>query len=307
MLLLLLDATSRRSLHLTARVERAEMALREWAHERGAEARAERVTRCAQPRLIAHAAEIANLIAVPRMPAARVCAAETAGTALLVWAILLAVGVAMGEGSPIARALPGPGLRLLLVGVLVAPCVALITLSPLGRLSGAHLNPAVSLAFWGAGRLPRDQLLAYLGGQLLGGLLGALAGRVSLPASTASSIGGAVTHPAVSAGAAIAVEAGMTALLLGVIFTCLSREWLMRWTPLAIVPVLIGVIWLGSAITGASLNPARSEGPALVFGDTRDLWIYLFAPSLAGLVVGRLARRVVPAVPMALNAPLAMQ
>jgi aquaporin Z len=235
------------------------------------------------------------------MPAARAWAAEAAGTALLVAVILLAVGLALGAGSPVAQALPGPGARFLLVGVLVAPCVALITISPLGRLSGAHLNPAVTLAFWSAGRVSRGQLAGYVGAQLSGALLGALAGRIILPASTTSSIGGAVTHPAVSTVAAIAVEAGMTALLLGVIFACLSRDRIMHWTPLAVVPVLIGVIWLGSAITGASLNPARSEGPALIFGDTRDLWVYLLGPALAGIVVGRISRRVAPAVPMALN------
>lgn len=241
------------------------------------------------------------------MPAARAWAAEAAGTALLVWVILLAVGLSLGADSPVAQALPGPGARFLLVGVLVAPCVALITISPLGRLSGAHLNPAVTLAFWSAGRVSCDQLAGYLVAQACGALLGALGGRLSLPASTVSSIGGAVTHPAVSAVAAIAVEAGMTALLLGVIFACLSRGRLMRWTPLAIVPVLIGVIWLGSAVTGASLNPARSEGPALVFGDIRDLWIYLLGPALAGLAVGLVSRCVTPAAPMALNPRLATQ
>ena len=240
------------------------------------------------------------------MPAARAWAAEAAGTALLVWVILLAVGLALGAGSPVAGALPGPGTRFLLVGVLVAPCVALITISPLGRLSGAHLNPAVTLAFWSAGRVSRRQLASYLGAQLSGALLGALAGRVSLPASIASSVGGAVTHPSVSDVAAIAVEAGMTALMLGVIFACLTRDRLMRWTPLAIVPVLIGVIWLGSAVTGASLNPARSEGPALVFGDTRDLWVYLLGPALAGIAVGLVSRRFAPVLPMAPNPRLAV-
>ena len=235
------------------------------------------------------------------MPAARAWVAEAAGTALLVWVILLAVGLALGADSPVARALPGPGARFLLVGVLVAPCVALITISPLGRVSGAHLNPAVTLAFWSAGRVSHRQLAGYLGAQMSGALLGALAGRVSLPASTAASVGGAVTHPSVSGVTAIAVEAGMTVLLLGVIFGCMSRDRLMRWTPLAIVPVLIGVIWLGSAVTGASLNPARSEGPALVFGDTRDLWVYLLGPAFAGVAVGLVSRRFTTVLPMPPN------
>jgi glycerol uptake facilitator-like aquaporin len=62
------------------------------------------------------------------------------------------------------------------------------------------------------------------------------------------------------------------------------------WTPLAIVPPLVAVIWLASPWTGASLNPARSEGPALAFADLGDLWIYFVAPSAAGLGVGLLWR-----------------
>ena len=78
----------------------------------------------------------------------------------------------------------------------------------------------------------------------------------------------------------------MTALLLVVILTFTSNERLMGLTPLAIVPVLTAIIWLGSPWTGASINPARSEGPALAFGDLADLWLYVLAPSMAGLVVG---------------------
>ncbi len=106
------------------------------------------------------------------------------------------------------------------------------------------------------------------------------------------SIGGAVTHPEVSTAAAAALEAGMTAVLLGVIFAFTSAQRLARWTPLAIVPVLAAITWLGSPSTGASLNPARSEGPALAFGDLADLWVYLGAPMAAGLVLGVLWRQV---------------
>ena len=64
-----------------------------------------------------------------------------------------------------------------------------------------------------------------------------------------------------------------------------------RWTPLAEVPLLTVIIWLGSPWTGASLNPARSEGPAVVFGDFADLWLHLVAPAAAGLALGLLWRR----------------
>lgn len=130
-----------------------------------------------------------------------------------------------------------------------------------------------------------------MGAQLAGGLAGALAARLVLPDSVTRSVGGAVTHPAVSTAAAVWLEAAMTALLLALIFGFVSSERLARWTPLAVVPVLTAIIWLGSPLTGASLNPARSEGPALAFGDLGDLWLYLAAPSAAGLALGLLGRR----------------
>jgi aquaporin Z len=207
--------------------------------------------------------------------------AEAAGTALMVLAILLAAAVTVGAGSA----------RFLLLGAIVAPCVALIAISPLGKLSGAHINPAVTLAFWGLGRLSPRAAAGYVSAQLAGGFAGALAGRALLPARASEAIGGAVTHPSVSAAAAIALEAGMTAALLALIFAFVFSERRARWTPLAIVPSLTAIIWLGSPWTGASLNPARSEGPALAFGDVSDLWIYFVSPCAAALVVSLLWRR----------------
>ena len=222
----------------------------------------------------------------PRFSDPRAWAAEALGTALLVLAIVLAVGLSVAAGSPLADALPGPGARFLAVGVLVAPFVAVLASSPLGRASGAHLNPAVTLAFWIGGRLSTRDLTGYIAAQLVGGLAGAAAGRALLPRAAWESIGGTVTHPGVPAAAAFVLEAGMTALLLVVIIAFTSSQRLARLTPLAIVPVLTAIIWLGSPWTGASINPARSEGPALAFGDFSDLWLYLLAPSLAGLAVG---------------------
>jgi len=223
----------------------------------------------------------------------RLWVAEALGTALMVLAIVLGAALTLGAGSPVAEALPGDGARFLALGAIVAPVVASIAVSPLGRLSGAHLNPAVTLGFWALGRVPTRDVTGYLTAQLAGGLAGALVAQALLPHPVTESIGGAVTHPSVSPPAAVALEAAMTALLLGVVFAFASSERRAGWTPLAIVPVLTAIIWLGSPWTGASLNPARSEGPAIAFGDLADLWIYLAAPAAAALLLGRLWRAVV--------------
>ncbi len=226
----------------------------------------------------------------PRSCDWRAWIAEAAGTALVVLAIVLAAALSIAAGSPLADALPGPGARFLALGVLVAPFVAALAVSPIGRASGAHLNPAVTLAFWVLGRVRALDRVASGGAPLAGGLAGAAAARALLPSRAWESIGGAVTHPRVPIGAAFALEAAMTTLLLVVIVRFSSSMRLARLTPLAIVPVLTAIIWLGSPWTGASINPARSEGPALAFGDLDDLWLYLIAPSAAGVAVGAASR-----------------
>jgi glycerol uptake facilitator-like aquaporin len=167
--------------------------------------------------------------------------------------------------------------------------VVMAIIYAVGDVSGAHINPAVTLGFWALGRVSPRDLAGYLAAQLVGGVAGALAARVLVPGW--ESVGGAVTHPSVPVAAALALEFGMTALLLLLAFGFGSSDRLMRFTPLALVPFLTVVIWLGSPSTGASLNPARSAGPALAFADLDDLWLYFAAPAAAGLVVGLLWRR----------------
>jgi len=215
----------------------------------------------------------------------RIWGAEALGTGLMVLAIVLAAGLTLGDGSPAAEALPSRGARFLALGVIIGPCVALIAVSPLGRISGAHLNPALTLGFWALGRVCAADLAGYVAAQATGALGGALVARLVLPGSVTDSIGGAVTHPSLTRAGALGVEAGMTALLVGVVLAFVSSERLARWTPLAIVPLLAAIIWLGSPLTSASLNPARSAGPALAFADLTDLWLYLLAPPLGALAV----------------------
>jgi aquaporin Z len=220
----------------------------------------------------------------------RIWLAEAAGTGLLVLGALSAVAFVLGDDSPVDDVLSSESARLLVTGVLVGGCVSLIVVSPLGRLSGAHINPAVTLAFGVVGRVSAHDIMGYLVAQLAGALAGAYAFR-RIWGSVALSVGGGVTHPTVSTPAAIAIEAGMTALLLAMIFVFLSRKRLMRWTPIMLWAVVGALVWQGSPYTGTSLNPARSAGPAVAFSDLADLWLYLLAPALGALAIAAVWRR----------------
>ena len=209
---------------------------------------------------------------------------------MLVLGALSAVALVLGDGSRIRDAVASESARLLVTGLLVGGCVSLIVISPLGRLSGAHINPAVTLAFRVVGRVSGHDVVGYLLAQLLGAVAGALVFRL-LWGNVALSVDGGVTHPTVPTLAAITIEAGMTALLVALIFLFVSRERLARWTPLMLWPLIGALVWQGSPYTGTSLNPARSAGPALAFSDFADLWLYFLAPIGGALAVAALWRR----------------
>jgi aquaporin Z len=224
----------------------------------------------------------------PRPPHAgfhwRIWAAEAAGTGLLMLGGLSVIAALLAHGSPAADVIPSHSARLLVVGVLFGSCVAAIAISPLGRLSGAHLNPAVTLAFRVLGKVSWHDVAGYLVAQLVGAVAGSLAFR-ALWGHGAVSVGGGETHSTVGTPAALLLEALMTAALVGTILAFDSRERLMRWTPVAIVPVIAVLVWQVGDYTGTSLNPARSAGPAIAFGDLGGLWLYLLAPCAGAVAI----------------------
>lgn len=221
----------------------------------------------------------------------RIWAAELVATALLVLVGLSVVCLVFGRGSPVAEAIHSHSLRLLVTGLLFSGCNSLLAVSPIGRLSGAHLNPAVTLAFRVLGRVSASDVAGYLAAQLLGALAGAAALRI-LWGGVAESVDGGVTVPAVPLALAFGLEAGMTAVLIAVIFAFVSSSRLARWTPLAIWPVIALLVWAGASSTGTSLNPVRSAGPAVVFAEALDvLWLYLLAPTAGALAVALAWRR----------------
>ena len=218
-------------------------------------------------------------------------AAEGAGTAILLLVVVSVVTLVFGPGSPVAGALPARSPRLLLAGLLIAGSASLVAVSPLGRLSGGHINPAVTLGFWLTGHVHYHDLVGYVGAQLLGALAGVAVGAV-VWGSRASAVGYGMTLPGsgVSDLTAGAIELAMTAVLLLAIFSMTSRPRLMRYTPLVTWILVAVLVWRLAPLTGTSLNPARSLAPALFARNFNSLWIYLVAPPLGAALAALMVK-----------------
>ena len=216
---------------------------------------------------------------------------EAVGTMLLLLAGFSAICLDFGRGSWVAGVLPSVSARLLLTGALFAGSGSLVAISPIGRRSGAHLNPAITLAFWITGHVHPHDVAGYWVAQLLGALAGAAMTAV-LWGETARSVDFGITTPGagVSDAAAVGIEFLMSAMLVGTILVFLSIRRLMRWTPLANWVVVTVLVWQGAPHTGTSVNPARSLAPAVVAQNFNHLWVYLVAPMVAGAAVAVLVR-----------------
>jgi aquaporin Z len=218
-------------------------------------------------------------------------AAEAAGSALLLLGGLSAVYLDFGPGSWVAAHLPSTSLRLLLTGALFAAVGVLVVVSPLGRRSGGHLNPAVTLAFRITGHVHDHDVAGYITAQVLGALAGAAACR-ALWGHTAASLGDGATHLGMGIAllAGVGIEALMTGVLLATILLFVSHRRLAPWTPAAVWLVVTLLVWRGAPYTGTSLNPARSIGPAMIAVDLREIWVYVAGPLLGAVVVALAVR-----------------
>jgi aquaporin Z len=218
-------------------------------------------------------------------------AAEAAGTALLVVVGLSIVIAFWGKGAPLASLPIGMGERRLLNGFLVSCIGVAIAYSPLGKISGAHINPAITLAFWLEGKLRWRDAGCYVAAQLLGGALGA-AVLFLLWGSIGASDHWAATVPGQSIPIAFAVggEILCTFLMVALVFVFASRHATQRYTPLVNPPLFAILSWLEAPISGASANPARSFAPELVSWNWSGWWVYWLGPALGAALAVVLLR-----------------
>jgi MIP family channel proteins len=152
----------------------------------------------------------------------------------------------------------------------------------LGYVSGAHMNPAVTLAEALIRQLPARDVVPYLGGQAIGAL-GATALLLTVFPRRAAEASLTLPHGSVTAAATIEVVA--TAILMFVVLGVCDARALTQFAGLVIGAVVVGLDLVAGPVSGGSLNPARSLAPALLMHATQDWWIYLVAPC-GGAVVG---------------------
>ena len=177
------------------------------------------------------------------------------------------------------------------VGVsLVFGLIIMVMVYATGHLSGAHINPAVTLAFTATRHFPGRDAVAYIGAQVAGATLGA---AVLLAVWTDKPADLGATVPSVGAGSALVYEVILTAFLMFVIMAVATDTRAVGAAAAIAIGGTVGLDALfGGAVTGASMNPARSFGPALMAGEWDDFWLYIVGPIL-GAALGALAYQAV--------------
>jgi aquaporin Z len=167
--------------------------------------------------------------------------------------------------------------------------VVMAMIYTLGEVSGAHLNPAVTFGFWAARRFPARKLFPYIASQCLGALLASAILRLLFPQH--ATLG--ATVPTGSVLQSFALEVLLSFFLMFVIINVsvgAKEKGVIAGVAIGGM-VALGALF-GGPISGASMNPARSFGPAVVSGNLSALWVYLLAP-LAGMFLGILGCRCV--------------
>lgn len=231
-------------------------------------------------------------------PTPRVIAGHSALECLLTFVLLFGVTTIVRwviGPSALSRTIPQVHVQLLIVGGCVGLLLAGLILSRPGKISGGHINPAISLAMWRFGVFPGVAVAPYAAAQLAGSVLGVLAARAAWgPVTGHPPVADAVLQPGHSwlAGELFAAEAigmGVIIYLVGYFLQSPARARLVPW----LVGLLIGAaIALLGTNTGGCMNPARQFGPAVVSGQLSYLWVYLIAPMVGAPVAAAVLNRV---------------
>jgi MIP family channel proteins len=208
--------------------------------------------------------------------------AELVGTFLLVFG-----GTAVAVGAILARPTAGPAYDSLAVALAFGLALAAVV-AAVGHVSGAHVNPAVTLGMAATKKFPWQYTPHYVGAQLVGAVLAALATWVTFGGAGARGEAKlAATYPAQGVGdlQAFVVEVLITFILVFVVMAVATDQR----APAAIAPIAVGFalavgVFIAGPVTGGSVNPARSLGPMIVAGDLTSFWLYILGPIIGGVL-----------------------
>src|SRR5499427_7783634 len=185
--------------------------------------------------------------------------------------------------SPVLNFIPGEFTRRMLTGIAMVGTAVALVFSPLGKRSGAHFNPAVTLTFWRLGKVKNWDAIFYIIAQFIGAIAGVFAVTLFVRK--------AIAHPTVNYAAtlpgmegvivAFIAEFVIAFVLMSVVLRVSNTPHLARYTGLFAGALVATYITLESPLSGMSMNPARTFGSAFVGHLWMGLWIYFTAPVLA--------------------------
>ena len=214
--------------------------------------------------------------------------AELVGTFILVFG-----GTAVATAAILSLPTAGQPYNSLAVALAFGLTLAAVV-AAVGHVSGAHVNPAVTLGMAATGRFPWKSVPFYVGAQLVGAVLGALGTWLAFGGPGRVEAKLAATYPAQGVGAlqAFGLEILITFILVFVVISVATDDR----APAPIAPIAVGFalavgVFIAGPVTGGAVNPARALGPMLVAGDLTSAWLYILGPIIGGVLAAFLYDR----------------
>ncbi len=214
--------------------------------------------------------------------------AELVGTFILVFG-----GTAVAVGAILSRPTAGGAYDSLAIALAFGLALAAVV-AAIGHVSGAHVNPAVTLGMAAAGKFPWKYTPVYVAAQLVGAILAAMATWLAFGAPGRDKASLAATYPAQGVGdfQAFLLEILITFILVFVVMSVATDQR----APAAIAPIAVGFalaigVFIAGPVTGGAVNPARALGPMIVAGDLTSAWLYILGPIIGGILAALLYDR----------------
>ena len=215
---------------------------------------------------------------------------EAGESGLYLFSVCTVATLLWHPASPVERYLPSDAIRRILMGAAMGVTIIAIVLSPWGKQSGAHFNPAVTFAFHRLRKVPLWDTVFYCIAQFLGAVAGvALASLILQDAPANKAVHYATTMPGIyGAPVAFVAELGISFILMSAILFASNHEVLAPYTHYFAAILVAAYIAFESPLSGMSTNPARTFGPALKASYWHALWVYFLAPPLGMLAAAEL-------------------